>query len=129
MPRNWARTKLSANGQVTIPKEIRKTLHLEPGDVLRVVIEDGRVVLVPQSLIDPDQAWFWTEEWQKGEREADEAIRAGRLYGPFDSAEEMMAHFEAHRSGGTYRNPAAGRDTRHLEDSLARVQIWPTKKS
>ncbi len=97
MPRKQGMTKLSASGQVTIPKEIRKTLQLKPGDVLRVMVEDSRVVLIPQSLIDPDQAWFWTEEWQKGEREADEAIRAGKLYGPFDSAEEMMAHFEAHR--------------------------------
>ena len=97
MPRNWNVTKLSASGQVTIPKGIRKSLHLEAGDVLLVVIEDSRVILVPQSLIDRDQAWFWTEEWQKLEREADEAIRAGKLYGPFNSAAEMMAHFEAHR--------------------------------
>jgi hypothetical protein len=25
-----------------------------------------------------DQAWFWTPEWQAGEREADEDIAAGR---------------------------------------------------
>lgn len=95
MPRKRGMTKLSASGQVTIPKEIRKTLRLKPGDVLWVMVEDSRVVLVPQSLIDPDQAWFWTEEWQKGEREADEDIRAGRTYGPFDSVEEMRKHFEA----------------------------------
>lgn len=28
--------------------------------------------------IDPDQAWFWTDEWQQKEREADEDIAAGR---------------------------------------------------
>jgi hypothetical protein len=70
---------------------------LKPGDLLQVIRDNGRIVLVPQSLIDPDQAWFWTEEWQKLEREADEAVRAGKLYGPFNSAAEMMAHFEAHR--------------------------------
>jgi hypothetical protein len=28
--------------------------------------------------IDPDQAWFWTREWQAKEREADEDLAAGR---------------------------------------------------
>ena len=32
----------------------------------------------PKKLIDADQAWFWTEEWQKGEREASEDIARGR---------------------------------------------------
>ena len=28
---------------------------------------------------DPDQAYFWTPEWQAAEREADEDIEAGRV--------------------------------------------------
>lgn len=96
MPRSM--TKLNRGGQVTIPKGIRETLHLKPGDTLRVMIENSRVILIPESAIDPDQAWFWTEEWQKGEREADEDIRAGRVYGPFDTVEEMMADMEARRA-------------------------------
>ena len=28
---------------------------------------------------DPDQAWFWTDEWQAKEREAQEDIDAGRV--------------------------------------------------
>jgi hypothetical protein len=27
-----------------------------------------------------DQSWFWTKRWQQGEREADEDIKAGRVY-------------------------------------------------
>lgn len=30
-------------------------------------------------LIDPDQAWWWTEEWQKGEREAEKDIKEGKV--------------------------------------------------
>ena len=26
-----------------------------------------------------DQSWFWSEEWQAGEREAEEDIKAGRV--------------------------------------------------
>jgi hypothetical protein len=40
-----------------------------------------------------DQAWFWTAEWQEGEREADEDIAAGR--GTFhDSDEDFLASLE-----------------------------------
>lgn len=88
-------TKLSGSGQVTIPKRIREALHLEEGTLFRVIAEGEQIVLIPQSLIDRDQAWFWTEEWQEGEREAEEDIREGRLYGPFDSVEEMKKHFES----------------------------------
>jgi antitoxin PrlF len=28
--------------------------------------------------VDPSQAWFWTPEWQAGEREADKDIATGR---------------------------------------------------
>jgi len=40
-------------------------------------------------LIDEDQAWWWTEEWQKSEREAEKDIQEGRLYGPFKSLKEL----------------------------------------
>jgi hypothetical protein len=36
-----------------------------------------------------DQAWFWTEEWQVGEREAEADLAAGR-YQVFDKMEDMI---------------------------------------
>lgn len=33
----------------------------------------------PKKLIDADQAWFWTDAWQRGEREASEDIARGRV--------------------------------------------------
>jgi hypothetical protein len=41
-----------------------------------------------------DQAWFWTPEWQAGEREADAEIAAGRGQ-VFGSDEEFLAVLEA----------------------------------
>jgi hypothetical protein len=32
----------------------------------------------PKKLVDAHQAWFWTDAWQAGEREASEDIAAGR---------------------------------------------------
>lgn len=43
---------------------------------------------------DPEQAWFWTPEWQAGEREADEDIAAGR-YERYHSMEEFTASLRA----------------------------------
>jgi hypothetical protein len=41
-----------------------------------------------------DQEWFWTEEWQRGEREANDDLRQGR-YKTFDSVEELLADLHA----------------------------------
>ena len=51
-------------------------------------------VLRPRRLVDASQAWFWTPEWQKMEREADADIKAGRVKS-FSSVEDLIA--ELHR--------------------------------
>lgn len=71
-------TKINERGQLTIPAELRKTLHCEPGDYVEVVIEGDVLKVIPKAVIDKDQSWFWTKEWQKGEREAEADYRAGR---------------------------------------------------
>ena len=73
--------KVGERGTITIPAAVRKTAGISPGDMLRVAMstETGNVTLTPQVTIDRDQAWYWTPEWQKGEREADEDIAAGRV--------------------------------------------------
>jgi len=65
--------------QITLPAEIRKILHCAEGDVIDLVVKKGEVILKPKMLVDKDQAWFWTKEWQEGEREADEDIKKGRV--------------------------------------------------
>lgn len=44
-------------------------------------------------LLDSQDAWYWTEEWQAGEREVDEQIAAGQVQ-TFDSAEEFIADLD-----------------------------------
>lgn len=43
--------------------------------------------------IDPDQAYFWTKEWQEGEREADEDIKSGRIKS-FNSVDDLIAELK-----------------------------------
>lgn len=90
-----ALTKVTRNFQVSIPKEIRDKIRIEQGDFIEVSERDGEIVMTPKKLIDADQAWFWTPEWQKGEREADEDIKAGRVSGPFKTIEELKKHLGA----------------------------------
>ncbi|THV35788.1 AbrB/MazE/SpoVT family DNA-binding domain-containing protein [Glycomyces buryatensis] len=65
-------------GQVTLPKEVREALKVKEGDYVRFNIhEDGEVTMEGMAMVSADQRWFWTPEWQAGEREADEQIAAG----------------------------------------------------
>ena len=81
---------LRTNGQVTIPAEIRAQAHARPGDLFVAEVTDDAIVLRRKQLIDADQAYFWTEEWQRGEREATEDIKRGR-YKSFRSARALIA--------------------------------------
>lgn len=87
-----AYTKITRNFQISIPKEVRERLRLQEGDLIELEERDGQIVLIPKKLIDADQAWFWTREWQEGEREAEEDIRAGRVTGAFKNIDELKKH-------------------------------------
>ena len=87
-------TKVTRHGQITLPSDIRKELHIEVGDLIEVSVADGHVVLVPKKLVDSSQAWFWGQAWQAGEREAEEDLRAGRTT-RFDSTEDLIADLDS----------------------------------
>jgi AbrB family looped-hinge helix DNA binding protein len=84
-----SRTTLRAKGQLTLPEEIRAAAHLEEGDLLDAEITAEGILLRPQKVIDATQAWFWTKEWQEGEREADTDLAGDRLE-IFGSGEELL---------------------------------------
>jgi AbrB family looped-hinge helix DNA binding protein len=42
-----SKTVVSGKGQVVIPKDAREKLNLTPGTILRVQVEDKRVILEP----------------------------------------------------------------------------------
>jgi AbrB family looped-hinge helix DNA binding protein len=72
-------TKVTRQGQVTLPSDVRRRLSIEEGDLIEVTVEGEQVVMKPKKLIDKSQAYFWTEAWQRGEREAEADIAAGRV--------------------------------------------------
>lgn len=90
-------TRISPKHQITIPKEVFEKLHLEVGDILGVDLTREGLLLVPKKLISKDQDWFWTKEWQKKEKEADDAIERGELSGPFKNARDLIRHLRKRR--------------------------------
>lgn len=82
---------LRRNGQLTLPAEVRRRLRASEGDVFVAEIRDpDEIVLRKKSLVDASQAYFWRDEWQKGEREAQEDIRRRRVK-RFRSAKALIA--------------------------------------
>ncbi len=88
------KVKLGEAGQIKLPGKVRQALRLKSGDTLEVQVIDGHIFLHP--LRDPEQAWFWTPEWQAKEREADEDFQAGR-YKSFAKAEDLIKDLQARR--------------------------------
>ncbi len=82
--------QLASNGRLTLPGSIRREVGLSDGDLLRVeVSEDGRIILTPVVAVDRSQAYFWTSRWQKGEQEAEEDLRAGRV-STFENVDDLI---------------------------------------
>lgn len=84
--------KISSKRQISIPKHIMEILHLNPGDEIEFEVQEaGTVRLVPvkTTKVPRDQAWFWTPEWQKKEKEVDDNLAAGQ-YRDFDSLEDFL---------------------------------------
>jgi len=80
--------------QVVIPAAVRRQIRVGVGDLLEATAEGGRIVLTPKSVIDRRLA------------EALEDVKAGRVHGPFHSAEEMIASLTADTRVPGARKPA-----------------------
>ncbi len=78
------------NGQITLPRKTRDALKIKEGDFLQHEIQDNKIILTPQRIINADQAWFWTKEWQEGEKQADEDIKNGNTIGPVDTVANAL---------------------------------------
>jgi antitoxin MazE len=80
MDKTIYKSHLRNKGQVTVPQEIRNLLGAVEGDDLLFSTDDaGRVMISRAQTIDPDQAWFWNERWQRMEREAQADLDSGRI--------------------------------------------------
>jgi antitoxin component of MazEF toxin-antitoxin module len=70
--------KVSKGRRVALPRSVEK-VGLHDGTHVSVEIEDNAVILRPVIAVPKSQAWFWEEEWQKGEKEAERDIEKGQI--------------------------------------------------
>jgi len=83
--------KVVRNGQITLPKELRKKLGIEEGDLLEIQLDRGGFVIKPKTVIDKelarDRFFKMVDEIREAvkdvdpeviQQEIDEAIRAVR---------------------------------------------------
>jgi len=90
--------QLRSKAQLTLPSFVRKELGLDEGDLLDVSVRDGEIVLRPKKLVDQAQAWFWSQRWQDGERQAEADLATGRVHRSDDAdAAIRLLHSRSHR--------------------------------
>ncbi|MHB8778702.1 MAG: AbrB/MazE/SpoVT family DNA-binding domain-containing protein [Anaerolineales bacterium] len=86
------KTRLRGRGQITLPPEIRARLNVQEGDdVLFYINEQGQIVITQAQVIDPTQAWFWTERWQKAEMESRQDYLKGDFI-EFENADDAIKY-------------------------------------
>ena len=81
--------KVQKNKNITLPTWLIRLFHVGVGDFIWIEKTKSGVLLKPAKLVDPSQAYFWTKEWQEGEKEADEDIRKGRVK-KFKSVKDLL---------------------------------------
>ena len=81
--------KVQKNKNITLPLWLIRRFRVTAGDFVRLEETEDGVLLKPAKLIDASQAYFWTKEWQEGEKEAEQDIRRGRVQG-FPSVKNLM---------------------------------------
>jgi AbrB family looped-hinge helix DNA binding protein len=86
---------VQGRGLIALPADLRRRLELDrPGAQVEIVERpDGVIELRPMVAVPADQAWFWSERWQRMEREVDEHIARGEVT-TSDSAEALFADLE-----------------------------------
>jgi len=89
-------TKVRKKYQITLPTVIREAAGVYEGDLLTAEVQEDRTILLRLSrLVNTDEAFYYTPEWQAAEREADEDIRLGRVY-RFDDVEDTIDFLHNH---------------------------------
>lgn len=71
--------------QVVIPQSVRNQVSVNVGDLFDATVVKGNITLTPKSLIDRAIA------------EGLDDVKYGRVYGPFDTVDEMLGSLKRKR--------------------------------
>ena len=79
--------KILRHGQITLPKEIRKILGVEEGDLIELGLENARVFLQPKILVDKEIVF--SEAGEVKIKEALEALKEKEIK-EFDNVDDLI---------------------------------------
>jgi bifunctional DNA-binding transcriptional regulator/antitoxin component of YhaV-PrlF toxin-antitoxin module len=83
---NLPTVRVGVHREIRIPAVVAKCLRIRQGTKLEVFVSGDGIFLVPGKRIPNEQRYFYTQEWQAKEHEADESIARGEVIGPFSNA-------------------------------------------
>jgi AbrB family looped-hinge helix DNA binding protein len=84
--------KILRHGQITLPKEIRKILGVEEGDLIELGLENARVFLQPKILV--DKKIIFSEAGEVKINEALEALEKKEIK-EFDSVDDFISELNS----------------------------------
>jgi AbrB family looped-hinge helix DNA binding protein len=82
-------TKITRNYQVTIPPAARRALNLKVGDFVEATPRGDGVLLRPARVVTDDT---FEQELRRRLEEGLADLKAGRTSGPFETADDLVAH-------------------------------------
>jgi len=85
--------KVVRNGQITLPAQIRKTLNIKAGDLVRLEVKNNQLIMTPVSAVNTQQTPFFNSKWQKAIIDSEKAINEHR-YSEYTSTEELRKDIE-----------------------------------
>lgn len=109
--------KIQRKGQMTLPSRFRSAVGVSEGDMVRVSVQRGKLVLTPARIVDRREPPSAENEYTPAQRRAidggiaqsEKEYKQGRSFGPFDSHQDFIAslHQEARKLRGKKPKPAA----------------------
>ena len=95
--------KIQRKGQMTLPTGVRSAVGLADGDLVDVKVSGRRIVITPTLVIERSKFPTADDEYTPAQRRVVDAqlaegladIKAGRTAGPFNTADEMIAHMKS----------------------------------
>jgi len=95
--------KIHRKGQMTLPTRLRTQAGISEGDLVEAVFHSGKIVLTPTLTVDRSKFSNADDEYTPEQRrvidarlaESEEDLKRGRTFGPFNTAEEMIASMKA----------------------------------
>ncbi len=85
-----AKTFIRKHYLITLPREVRKTVPMEVGDPIEIIVsDDDQIIIRPLKTVEAAQSWFWTKAHQEKEIEAERELREGKAR-PAKSAKHLI---------------------------------------